>query len=250
MPTACGRDEIMKNVSAKVLLFVLVAFCLSMGSSAMAQYTVGVKSGDWIKYNLTMSGGMTGQGWIKITIQSVSGTQVTGTYAVGISGQQVFQEDFTLDVATGYGTISGFIIPANLNTGQTIPGEGVSVQGVTTRHGRTAIYATATDPYSGWTGQVYWDQATGVLLETSTSYGGTTYTITPAETNMWSGGLFGPSFLGLDWWIWIVIIVVIVVVIVTAAIILRKRKPPVAPAAPAPAPQEQPPPPPPPPPTP
>jgi hypothetical protein len=40
--TACGRVEIMKNVKAKVLLFVL-AFCLSMGSSAMAQYTVGVK---------------------------------------------------------------------------------------------------------------------------------------------------------------------------------------------------------------
>ncbi|MEM3457847.1 MAG: hypothetical protein QXN36_05560 [Candidatus Bathyarchaeia archaeon] len=241
----------MKNFNAKVLLFVLVAFYLSMGSSAMAQYTVGVKSGDWIKYNFTMSGGgQTVQGWIKITIQSVSGTQVTGTYAVGMSGQQLQQLDFTLDIATGYGTMSGFIIPANLDTGQAIPGEGTTVQGITTRHGRTAIYATATDPYSGWTGQVYWDQATGVLLETSTSYGGYTYTITPAETNMWSTGLFGPGFLGLDWWIWIVIIVVIVVVIVAAAIILRKRKPPVAPAAPAPAPQEQPPQPPPPPPPP
>ncbi|MEM2105014.1 MAG: hypothetical protein QXV21_00875 [Candidatus Bathyarchaeia archaeon] len=243
----------MKNVNAKVLLFVLVAFCLSMGSSAMAQYTVGVKSGDWIKYNFTMSGGgMSAQGWIKITIQSVSGTQVTGTYAVGTAGQQVFQEDFTLDIATGYGSMSGFIIPANLNTGQTIPGESVTVQGVTTRHGRTAIYATATDPMYGGTGQIYWDQATGVLLEASTLVSGTTYTITPAETNMWSGGLFGPGFLGLDWWIWIIIIVVIVLVIVTAAIILRKRKPPVAPTALAPAPQEQPPqpPPPPPPPTP
>jgi hypothetical protein len=236
----------MKNVKAKVLLFVLVAFCLAISNSAVAQYTVGVKSGDWIKYNFTMSGGgQTAQGWIKITIQSVSGTQVTGTYAVGTAGQQLQQYSFTVDVATGYGDMSGFIIPANLNVGQTIPGEATPVQGVTTRHGRTAIYSTATDPYSGGTGQVYWDQATGVLLETSASYGGYTYALTPAETNMWGGGLFGPGFLGLDWWIWIVIIVVIVVVIVAAALMLRKKKPPVAPAPQVQPPQPPPPPPPP-----
>jgi hypothetical protein len=207
----------------------------------MAQYTVGVKNGDWIKYNLSMSGqGENVQGWIKITVDSVSGTEIKGTYAVGVGDQQLQQISFTLDIASGYGEISGFIIPANLTVGQTIPGESTTVQNITTRHGRTAIYAAATDPYSGGTGQVYWDQATGVLLEVTASYGGYEYKLTPAETNMWGGGLFGVGPLGLELWIWIIIIVVIVVGITTVVLILHRRKP-LPPSIPPPPPPPPPP---------
>ncbi|MEM3730392.1 MAG: hypothetical protein QW667_02670 [Candidatus Bathyarchaeia archaeon] len=192
----------------------------------MAQYVVGVKSGDWIKYNLSMTGqGENVQGWIKITIESVSGTVIQGKYVGGVGGQQTPEESFTLDVAFGSGGMNGFIIPANLTVGQNIPGEATTVQGVTTRHGRTAVYASATDPYSGGTGQVYWDQATGVLLEVTASYGGYEYKLTIAETNMWGGGFFGAG-LGLDWWIWMIIIIGIIVVITAIALILHRRKPP------------------------
>lgn len=167
---AIDRDEIMKNAKAKMTFLLLLAFSLTMNFSVMAEYTVGVKSGDWIKYNFTMSGGgVSAQGWIKITIQSVTGTEVTGRYEIGMSGQQLQQLDFTLDIATGYGSMSGFIIPANLTVGQTIPGEAVTIQNIVTRHGRAAVYANATDPYTSMTAQMYWDQATGVLLESSAS---------------------------------------------------------------------------------
>ena len=83
------------------------------------------------------------------------------------------------------------------------------------------------------------DIQTGLFLESKGSAVGATYTITAAETNLWSGGLFGSG--GLTWAI--IIIVILVVVISAVALVLRKRKTkPVAPP-----PQTVPPPPPPPP---
>jgi len=246
MLIAYGRDEIMKNVKAKVLLFVLVVFCLAISNSAVAQYTVGVKSGNWIKYNVssTYSGQTTQSGWITITIQSVSGSIISGTIEGSVPGYSTTPQPFTVNIETGSttGSLPAFMfIPANLNTGSIPPGVGLPLQGPTTKNGREALYIS--ESLSGTS--IYWDRATGVLLEFSVSYAGTTASIIVSDTNMWSGGLFGPGFLGLDWWIWIVIIVVIFVVIVAAALMLRKKKPPVAPAPQVQPPQPPPPPPPP-----
>jgi len=47
---------------------------------AMAQYTTGVKGGDWIKYNFDFSYmGVSYKGTIKLTIQEVTSTYITGT---------------------------------------------------------------------------------------------------------------------------------------------------------------------------
>jgi hypothetical protein len=43
----------------------------------MAQYTTGVKGGDWIKYNFKIS--VSYEGTIKVTIQEVTDTDITGT---------------------------------------------------------------------------------------------------------------------------------------------------------------------------
>lgn len=230
---------------------ILLVFCFAFSVNlARAEYVVGVKSGDWIRYGVTVSyQGQSFKGSMKLTIQTVQGSLITGTYEVttpgygGIPPQQITQP-FTLDVLTGSSQYaSGFIIPANLTVGNAIPGEAVTVQAIVDWHGRKAIAANASIPYMGFSGQIYWDQATGVFLDSTGSMrdptlGEVTYGISLAETSLWSGGLFG-----LDLTMWIIIIVVIVVVVAVVGLMLIRRRAQPVPALPQ---AGQPPPPPPP----
>lgn len=207
---------------------VVVLLCLSFAVSvSRAEYVVGVKSGDWIRYDITISYlGQSVKGSIKITVQSVQGVYVNLTYEVSVQGQTLTPpEQFILDVSTGSGgSASGFIIPANLTVGQPIPGEAANVQTIADWRGRHAIVANATSPFMPFEARVYWDQATGVLLETTGSISGTDYStdysISVVETSLWGGGLFG-----LDWMIWVIIIAVVVaVVVVIVGLMMRRRR--------------------------
>ena len=210
------------NVIVLISLFGWVLF----SNVAFAAYSVGVKNGDWIRYDISISSaGQTATGSIKISIQQVQGVQITGTYEITVQGYSIMQPtQFSLDISTGSGSYaSGFIIPANLTAGQSIPGEAADVQSIVDWNGRRAIITNATMPFAGFNGQIYWDQETGVLLEAKGSVTGTTsatYSLTVAETSLWSGGLLGGGALT---WI-IVIIVVVVVVIAVAALVLRRRR--------------------------
>ncbi len=230
----------MKKGIIRIIPILLVWSALLVSFPVMAEYTCGVRSGDWTKYNINISyAGQSVTGSMKITIQNVQGTQISGTVETsvqGISGTQT--ENVSIDIATGTGTYAGFIIPANLTVGNPIPGESVNVQSIVTKNGRNAIVANASVPSVGFSGQVFWDQATGVFLESSGSAAGTSYSITLAETSLWGGGFL------FDWWIWMIIVVVAVGLAAAAVLMLRRRKP----AATQRLIQEQPPPPPPPPP--
>jgi len=196
---------------------------------AMAQYTTGVKGGDWIKYNFDFSYmGVSYKGTIKLTIQEVTSTYITGTVEYTGNFPSPPSPSFTIYIPTWDGG-NFFLIPTNLAVGQTIPGSYMTVQAIVDWQGRKAVKAY--DP-SGL-GEAYWDQATGVLLEIKFT-ASATGSIKAVETNMFS--------LGIDWTFWVVIIVVVVVVAVVAVTIMRGiRKPPTAPP-----PTAQPPPPPPP----
>ncbi|MEM3616838.1 MAG: hypothetical protein QXJ31_02880 [Candidatus Bathyarchaeia archaeon] len=227
-------------------------FVLTMVLPAMA-YDTGVKSGDWIKYDVDFSVSITYpysmswsfKGTIKMTIQEVTSTTISGTIEVtgttsgsiptppispGSTPFSINRQDWTSS-----GMLFPLLIPSNLAVGQSIPGAYETVQAIVDWQGRKAVKA-------GYMGvEAYWDQATGALLEikgsTSTGYGSATLSIKAADTNMFS--------LGLGWLLWVIIIVVVVVVVaVVAVILLRRRKPPTAPPSPV-----QPTPPPPPPPT-
>jgi hypothetical protein len=234
-----------KITAPRGLMLILLYVSAFFMNVAWAADSVGVKNGDWIRYDINVSyGGQTSTGSIKISIQQVQGVQVNGTYEVNVQGYSIIQPTpFSLNVSTGIGAYaSGFIIPANLTAGQPIPGEAANVQSIVDWNGRRAVLANATSPFLGFYGQMYWDQQTGLLLESKGSASGAIYSIKEADTNLWSGGL-----LGGGWLTWVIIIVVIVVVVtVIAALGLRRRRtlPPVPSSLPQVA---QPPPPPPPP---
>lgn len=103
--------------------------------SAVLGYTCGVRSGDYMRYNVSILGPVYSdsiKGSIKLTIQSVGCPHVSGTYEASVQGYSVTPqpEPFSLDISTGIGGYGGYIIPANLTFGSTIPGEGTTVQSI------------------------------------------------------------------------------------------------------------------------
>jgi len=199
-------------------------------------------SGQRVRYGLFADiDGYETQGWDYIlTIQNKSGAIVSGTIEIVFSGySQTYS--FSLNTETGKivkGQIFSYmIIPANLQPGQEIPGIGHVVEGVSDRTyagtSRRVVYVSESNlPEYETTGAVYWDQATGVLLEIygykPQGLGGHEYhyTLKATETNMWtsnSGGFLGLSTDTLTP-VWFLVIIALVAIIVAAVVIFKWQR--------------------------
>jgi hypothetical protein len=122
--------------------------------------------------------------------------------------------------------LSGFVIPANLTTGDMIFMSGygnVTIEGETTRNyagaNRTVIYTSFSQYWTQLT--YYWDKQTGVMVEASTTSGGMTATGKATETNMWEAA---PGF-PIDPIILSALIAIVVVAIIALFLIRRRKKP-------------------------
>jgi hypothetical protein len=234
----------------KMILPILICLVLAATNVwAAASTTVGVAAGNEIRYDITgqFMGETVDTGWMKIVVQNVTGTVILGTIegdgtVIGIDLPSSPQP-FSIDVSPPFsstGRVPGFVfIPANLTAGAEIPGMYTTVSSVTNRYGREAVYVDNSG--LGLTSEYWWDRATGVLLEFTTSFASVVSAVKIAETNIWSGGF---SFGGLEWWMYVIIIVVVACVLAVAVLMMRRRKPTAAPPT-----TQAPPPPPPPPPT-
>lgn len=171
--------------------------------------TVGVKAGDWIKCTYTISGWPAGTPypeWLKVEFLSVEGTNATIRVTMRMSDGTEQNDTMTVDVATGGGTFqgqSGFVIPANCTTGDSIYMTGygnVTIAGEATGTyagaSRTVVYAS----FSQYGTQLtyYWDKLTGVLVEASAISGGMTGTARATETNMWQPETSGTIYIRAD----------------------------------------------------
>jgi len=201
---------------------------------------VGIKAGDWIKLEYTISGWPAGQPypeWLKVEFLSVEGTSATVRVTMHMSDGMEENATVPVDVVAGGQALglSGFVIPANLTTGYSvyITGYGnITIEGEATRTyagaSRTVVYAS----FSQYGTQLtyYWDKHTGVMVEASTTSAGVTATAKVTETNMWEAA---PSPFWMQWWLW-AIVGVVVVALTGAVYTLRKRK---APTTPVPSPE-------------
>lgn len=224
----------MKNAQAVFSVLMLFCLVLKVGTSFAMGHSVGVSAGHKVKYNFTVTieGTTIDAGWMRIKIQNVTGMIISGNVegngTVDDIDMPSSPEPFSIDVSMpGHrsGSIPDFIfIPANLTVGSNVLGF-YSLEGPTDKNGREALYVNAS--FLGVTSTYYWDRSTGVLLEFTTSYDEVSTAIKIAETDLWSGGLFGlGGFGGLEWWIWLIIIAAVVAI--AAALIgltRRKRKP-------------------------
>lgn len=224
----------MKMLKLPVPLFLSVCFAVTTVLPAMAQYTTGVKSGDWIKYDADVSFSISSshpstysfKGTINMTIQEFTSTAILGTIEVAGTTSGSLPDtppispglkQFSIHIPswTSSGMFFSLLIPSNLNVGQPIPGTDMAVQEIVDWHGRRALKSKYMNL------EVYWDKTTGALLEMkgSASYESwsATVNIKAIDTNMF--------ILGLDWLPSIIIIAVIMVVVaVVALVILSRRK--------------------------
>jgi len=114
----------MKAITALLFTCIIVSFSISASPTLVFdEPSVGVKKGDWIEYNISVTG--TGSlppthdvRWMKIEIMQVQGAafpvNLTARYANGTIGSAVWKFNFT------EGNVGGWIIiPSNLDPGNT-----------------------------------------------------------------------------------------------------------------------------------
>jgi hypothetical protein len=225
-----------KTISTPIVLILLFSFLPHLGTSVSASTEVqlGVKAGDWIKLNYTVTGSTSGMlvpTWMRIEFLSVDAAQASATMRMtmhmsnGTEQNQTGTVSLTGGAANGTVVFSGIIIPANLKVGDDtfMVGYGnVTIAGETTR---TYVGATRSVVYTNFSQQgnqlsFYWDRQTGVLVEAHITSGSITATITVIETNMWQPQLFR---IPIDPIVFFTLIVVIIL-IVAASLAIRKKK--------------------------
>jgi hypothetical protein len=212
-----------------VLLIVLV---VSAPIVVSAEISVGVKAGDWIEYQVTFTG-TPPEGhavtWARMDIVSVQGKNITLAVAAKQSDGSWLNETVQLNLEAGQ-LGDDFIIPANLNSGDTFFDKGhgnITISGVEERTyagaKRTIVSGTVSETAQQTTYQTtyYWDKATGVLVEGDSSYTNFTMYTTADKTNMWQA-----QTLGLDSTVLyaIVIGVAVIIVAVIAFFVMRRKK--------------------------
>ncbi|MCL5949535.1 MAG: hypothetical protein M1490_03550 [Candidatus Bathyarchaeota archaeon] len=205
-------------------VIVLVLF-LGLTSAVFADLSVGVKKGDWIEYAVTYSGAPSQDhalNWARIDVTDVQGTEIfvsiTSRYSNGSS--EAF--NYTLNLKTGH-LIDDFIIPANLNAGDTFLDQNLGNITINRAEQHTYAGATRTVLYASTSQNTYvWDQATGVSVEGTSQQPDYTMHTLVEDTNMWQ-----PT-QELDVSVLLLVAVVVVIAIVAAVLLIlryRKKKP-------------------------
>ena len=207
----------------KVYAFTLasIVLVLSLIGFSTAQPTAGVKTGDWIEYQVTFTGAPSPDHSItfaRMEILDVSGPMVyVNMISTFANGTQTTTKA-TMNLQTGQ-LIDDFIIPPDLKTGDSFYDSRVGNITISNTFQRTYAGAERTVISATSLGNTYiWDQATGVSVEGTSS--GSDYTMHSlvSATNMWQSSGLDPVI------IYTTIIVVIIIVAASVVLLLRKRK--------------------------
>ena len=155
--------------------------------------TAGVSEGDWFKYNLSMDFdsllNMTSEEFsfadfligetVTLTIQNVSGTNVTGVFTIEYENGTEYSQSGSVDLTTGEGDLRSWLIAADLNAGDPLytsePDEMINETSVQTyfwgaRETNHLIYSynfTSEEDYSYLSVDMFWDKETGVVTKLS-----------------------------------------------------------------------------------
>ena len=216
-----------------------------IASPALAHETsAGVKEGDWIEYNISVTGTGTPPPthdvrWMRIEVLPVHGSafnvNLTAKYANGTIGSAVWKFNFT------EGNVEGWIIiPSNLGSGDTFYDSSPHTKKpvnitIQRQEQKTLLGATRTVTYGNDSFRhKEWDKATGVFVGASEVYKNVTnrdgwyidnltVTVEAVATNMWSPELVP----GLDQTVFFALVAasaVLAVSTVCSLIVVTRRK--------------------------
>ena len=215
-----AKVKICLKLVKRVFVGLVVILLLSVVQSCFAAYAVGVKSGDWMKYHVTLEwtgtepdtsdfGELGEAEYMKGEVLTVDGSSVTAKMSMHMKNGSDIEQTLIGNVATGEGNLTIFIIPSGMEQGDNFPsvmfGDETTTFSITDTASKTYcgtsrtvnIYSLSTPPTGGYSATIAcnWDQATGVLVELSMSMTTPGQTmdmkVLATETNMWSSGIFG-----------------------------------------------------------
>ncbi|MEM3378551.1 MAG: hypothetical protein QW674_06360 [Candidatus Bathyarchaeia archaeon] len=205
------------------LLTALLAVSLIVGTT-VAAILVGVKKGDWIEYRAVFTGTPPAGHevtWARTEVLDAQGTIIDLNVTTKFANGTLWNEIITLNLATGQ-LGDEFIIPANLNVGDTFFDKyhgNITISKIEERiyAGATRTVISATAAQSTY----YWDQATGVLVEGISEFSDYTIHSIVEKTNMWQ-----PQTFGLEQTVFYALLVLatILIVVALASLAIRKRK--------------------------
>lgn len=237
-----------KKIALMVMLFQMFLSSVMLGDVLAFNKTskrdlVGVKVGDWVKYNVIRTGQsiawvpppMEKAVWVKVEVQNVSDTTVVIHETIylldGSSNTRTFSLDLRKEIRFG-----SYILAANLNKGDKILADRVVAINSThlKRVKELSVNATVSRSYDGLTREVnllkwsylmpffqsmynfteeyYWDKKTGFLLERiwqvyTLGYKNaslSTLQLKIAETNIWKMET-GDKSMWNQLWPWVAI---------------------------------------------
>ena len=211
----------------KLGLIIVLLIVLFGAGAVLAEILVGVKKGDWIEYQAVFTGTPPAGHevtWARSEVVDVQGKVISLNITSEFSDGTLLNETITLNLETGQ-LGDEFIIPANLNKGDTF---------LDKYHGNITISAVEERTYAGATRTVvsaataqstyYWDKATGVLVEGISEFPEYTIHSIADKTNMWQ-----PQIFGLDPTVFYALLILaataIVAVIALFAVRRKKRTP-------------------------
>ena len=189
-------------------------------AAVSAEIEVGLKPGDWMEYNVTISGEVPelhDVSWCRFDIIAVDGKHVyvDVTWRFVNGGEET--ESHTLKLETGQ-IGDCFIIPANLDEGDEFrsPEGNITISGVETQTcvGATRSVVSASTPETLF----HWDRTTGILVEANSTYADFSIFTKADKTNMWQTQIFG-----LDQTVFLVLVIVLVVAVLAVAIFLIRK---------------------------
>lgn len=205
--------------------FTIFLFIVLVGVGIVsAEVSVGVKTGDWMEYQVAYTGTPT-EGhdvtWARMEIKDVQGKSVSVEITVEYSNGTREAMTITLNLETGQ-LGDDFIIPADLNSGDTFFDKNVGNITISRVEEKTYAGATRTVAHASTSETTYyWDKATGVLVEGNSQFPDYTMNTVVDRTNIWQ-----PQLLGLDPAVFYTVVIgaLVLIVVVLAFLIFRKKK--------------------------
>ena len=177
----------------------LIYFFLLFSTTILVQLgfaqvrTAGVSEGDWFKYGFSlqwdsefnMTSGdfpfddfMMGE-WLTLTIQDVSGANVTGQFTIHFENGTEHLQNGSVDLITGEGDLRNWLVSADLNANNSLYtseiNERINETIIQTYHWGSRetnhlVYSynfSSGEDYSDLSVDMFWDQEMGVLTELS-----------------------------------------------------------------------------------
>jgi len=202
-------------------ILLLIVFLFTAGP-AFCDISIGVKRGDWIEYNVVFTGTPPSGHevtWARSEVVDVQGKVLRLNITTEFSDGTFLNESITLNLETGQ-LGDDFIIPANLNEGDTFSDNFHGIVEITAVEERSYVGATRTVVSANATGSIYyWDKITGVLVEGISEFPDYSIHSIADNTNMWE-----PQTSGLQPAILYLLLTVGAVIIVSAAVLFARRR--------------------------